>query len=81
MWCEKRLMDYHGSFDKPVGVMESILPLAFLANKIMEEDVPGYNAAVCGEEKGNVASCFGGNRVDLYIRSSLRNAFTMVGFS
>ncbi|KAI3823060.1 hypothetical protein L1987_04486 [Smallanthus sonchifolius] len=66
LWCEKRLMDYHRSFNKgTIGVMEYILPLVFSATRILEEAVPGY------ETKGDSA----GNKVDQYTRSSLKNAF------
>ncbi|KAK4478219.1 hypothetical protein RD792_017502 [Penstemon davidsonii] len=73
-WSEKRLLDYHGSFDRgTVGLMESILPLVFSATKILEEDVPCY--VTVHQEKGEVSDDSTGNRVDYYIRSSLRNAF------
>ncbi|KAK6161280.1 hypothetical protein DH2020_004661 [Rehmannia glutinosa] len=76
-WCEKRLLDYHGNFDRgTVGLMENILPLIFSAKKILEEDVPCYvtsphqgNGDVGGGDDSN------GNKVDYYIRSSSRNAF------
>ncbi|GFP83397.1 hypothetical protein PHJA_000483100 [Phtheirospermum japonicum] len=75
-WCEKRLLDYYGNFDRGnVGVMEHILPLVFSCAKILQDDVPCYVAsphANVGEGYGDDLS---GNRVDYYIRSSLRNAF------
>ncbi|CAH9131089.1 unnamed protein product [Cuscuta epithymum] len=72
-WSEKRLLDYHGSFDKGnVGLMESVLPLVFLATKILEEDVPGYVT------NNGVGDGTAGNRVDHYIRSSIRSAFGKV---
>ncbi|KAD7476893.1 hypothetical protein R6Q59_006893 [Mikania micrantha] len=67
VWCEKRLMDYHGSFSE-VGVMEHILPLVFSATRILEEDVPGV--------RGDIAADSEGNKVDQYTRSSLKNAFS-----
>ncbi|KAA8548863.1 hypothetical protein F0562_000547 [Nyssa sinensis] len=76
-WTEKRLLDYHGNFNGvTVGLMENLLPLLFAATKILEEDVTGI--AVEGQEKGEVAADSTGNRVDQYIRSSLRNAFAKV---
>ncbi|KAA8527798.1 hypothetical protein F0562_035333 [Nyssa sinensis] len=73
-WIEKRLLDYHGSFNKvTVGLMENLLPLVFSATKILEEDVTGISAA--GVERGEERADSTGNRVDHYIRSSLRNAF------
>ncbi|KAL2469646.1 Protein of unknown function (DUF810) [Abeliophyllum distichum] len=75
-WLEKRLLDYHGNFDRgTVGIMENILPLVFSATKILEEDVPGY-ISEAQLEKGEVANDSDGNRIDHYIRSSSRNAFS-----
>ncbi|KAM7485405.1 hypothetical protein LguiA_001414 [Lonicera macranthoides] len=78
-WSEKRLVDYHASFQrgKQVGLMETILPLVFSTTKILEEDVPGFAAAA--QERNGGGSLLDSNsygiRVDHYIRSSLRNAF------
>ncbi|KAK2972214.1 hypothetical protein RJ640_002618 [Escallonia rubra] len=78
-WLEKRLFDYHGSFHRStVGFLESILPLVFSATKILEEDVPGFSTVA--QEKGEVVSDSTGNRVDHYIRTSLRNAFAKMKF-
>ncbi|GMP55911.1 hypothetical protein CsSME_00020576 [Camellia sinensis var. sinensis] len=81
-WSEKRLMCYHESFRRGnVGLMENLLPLVFGAAKILEEDVEkGGVAAVAEQEKekgkGNVVTVdFSGNRVDHYIRSSVKFAF------
>lgn len=72
VWCEKRLMDYHHSFNKEtIGVMQQILPLVFSASGILEEAVPGIG-------KGDVTSDSAGNKVDQYTRSSLKNAFAKV---
>nr|XP_043625138.1 protein unc-13 homolog [Erigeron canadensis] len=70
IWCEKRLMDYHQSFNKAtIGVMEHILPLVFSATRILEE--------AAATEKGDITSdSAAGNKVDQYTRSSLKNAFT-----
>ncbi|XP_073282657.1 protein unc-13 homolog [Primulina huaijiensis] len=73
-WSEKRLLDYHESFDRgTVGIMESILPLVFSATKILEEDIPCYVSI--SQEKGETGDEASGNRIDYYIRASLRNAF------
>ncbi|VFQ85425.1 unnamed protein product [Cuscuta campestris] len=72
-WSEKRLLDYHRKFDKGnVSLMESVLPLVFLASKILEEDVP------CHASHAVVGDGTAGNRVDHYIRSSMRNAFAKI---
>lgn len=77
-WCDKRLLDYHANFNREnISIMESILPLVFSATRILEEDVPGYNSTSHDKDE-DTSSEFSGNRVDLYIRSSLRNAFTKV---
>ncbi|XP_022871406.1 uncharacterized protein LOC111390577 [Olea europaea var. sylvestris] len=76
-WSEKRLLDYHGNFDRgTVGLMEHILPLVFSATKILEEDVPSYYSTAQGNAE--VTDDPAGNRVDHYIRSSLRNAFAKI---
>ena len=77
-WSEKRLLCYHGAFHRAsVGLMENILPLVFAAAKILEDDVIGV--VIVEQEKGGdgiVDST--GNRVDHYIRSSLKYAFAKV---
>ncbi|KAL8484561.1 hypothetical protein ACS0TY_027023 [Phlomoides rotata] len=78
-WCDKRLMDYHANFDRSnLSLMENILPLVFSATKILEEDVPCY---VTSSDQDTSAEAeddddSNGNKVDHYIRSSSRNAFT-----
>ncbi|KAK1362579.1 DUF810 domain-containing protein [Heracleum sosnowskyi] len=74
-WSEKKLLNYHDNFDdfSKLGVMEVLLPLASAVTKI-SEDFPGYATPV--QEDGDLATDQNGNRADLYIRSSLRNAFT-----
>lgn len=83
-WSEKRLLDYHRNFDKGnVALMENVLPLVFLATKILEEDVPGYSTTAVNEagKEGVVPDDTAGNRVDHYIRSSMRNAFAKVWYA
>ncbi|KAF8401961.1 hypothetical protein HHK36_012912 [Tetracentron sinense] len=76
-WSEKRLLNYHESFHKgTIGIMENILPLALSAAKILDEDVMNLGAA--GQERGDAILDSTVNRVDYYIRSSLRNAFTKI---
>ncbi|XP_010934254.2 protein unc-13 homolog [Elaeis guineensis] len=70
-WTEKRLLDYHEKFHRgTLGNMENILSLALSTTRIIAEDVPSM-----GTVMGMTAS---GNRVDYYIRSSMRNAFTKI---
>ncbi|KAK1428992.1 hypothetical protein QVD17_11191 [Tagetes erecta] len=69
VWCEKRLMDYHGSFsDRAIGVMDNILPLVFTATRILEEI----------DQALECSTATVGNKVDQYTRSSLKNAFAKV---
>ncbi|KAL0414273.1 UNVERIFIED_CONTAM: protein unc-13 [Sesamum radiatum] len=78
-WCEKRLLDYHANFDKgTVVLMENILPLLFSTTKILEDDVPCYITSP--QDSGEVVDDSSGNKIDHYIRSSLRNAFAKVNF-
>ncbi|GFY82792.1 hypothetical protein Acr_02g0010320 [Actinidia rufa] len=74
-WSEKRLLCYHGAFHRAsVGLMENMLPLIFAAARILEEDVIGV--VVAEQEKGRDGTVDStGNRVDHYIRSSLKYAF------
>ncbi|CAN4091857.1 unnamed protein product [Withania somnifera] len=55
--------------------MDSIIPLMFSASKILEEDVPGYLSSSAAE-KGDVKDNSKGNRVNHFICSSLRTAFS-----
>ncbi|KAK1267198.1 hypothetical protein QJS04_geneDACA000034 [Acorus gramineus] len=75
-WAEKSMLDYHECFEKGgAGLMENVLPLALSTAKILGEDV---GRVLSGEreplEPVDPVEC----RVDYYIRSSLRNAFTKV---
>lgn len=73
-WMEARLLNYHDNFNRDtIGLMENMLPLLFSLIKILEEDVPDY--VISGQDN---ADEFTGNRVDYYIRSSLKNAFNKV---
>ncbi|KAJ4955665.1 hypothetical protein NE237_012448 [Protea cynaroides] len=74
-WAEKKLLDYHSSFPKAsIGLMENVLPLALSAAKILEEEVASLTALIL-PERTNLIVESAGNRVDYYIRSTLRNAF------
>ncbi|KAK3190389.1 hypothetical protein Dsin_029950 [Dipteronia sinensis] len=78
-WAEKRLLNYHDYFHRgTVGQIENLLPLALLASKILGEDVTITEGA--GHEKGDtkVVVDSTGDRVDHYIRSSVKRAFSKV---
>ncbi|KAJ3682376.1 hypothetical protein LUZ60_014949 [Juncus effusus] len=66
-WVEKKLMQYHESFKGgSVYGMEAMLSLALTAGKIIEKDVPSGTANMSG------------NRMDDYIRTSMRSAFSKI---
>ncbi|KAF7819774.1 protein unc-13-like protein isoform X1 [Senna tora] len=67
-WAEKRLFAYHDTFNNGnIETMQSVVSLAVLSAKMLAEDE--YNRK---RKETDVA----GSRVDNYIRSSLRAAFT-----
>ncbi|KAL6883241.1 hypothetical protein ACP4OV_010655 [Aristida adscensionis] len=70
-WSEKRLLDYHASYEKVIGGaategMEILLSVALDAGKILADRE--------GAGDGN----FAGDRVDYYIRCSMKSAFTNI---
>ncbi|KAF0894054.1 hypothetical protein E2562_033933 [Oryza meyeriana var. granulata] len=71
-WSERRLLDYHDSYEKGIGGaptegMEVLLSLALSAGKI-----------VADRDAAGAAANFAGDRVDYYIRCSMKNAFTKI---
>ncbi|XP_031396396.1 protein unc-13 homolog isoform X2 [Punica granatum] len=77
-WSEKRLFSYHDYFQKgTISVIDNLLPLALTAMKIIGEDIllTGESPEKEKEERSMNSQ---GNRVDGYIRSSLKNAFKKV---
>ncbi|XP_058752647.1 protein unc-13 homolog [Vicia villosa] len=77
-WGEKRLLNYHEFFPRgTTNQIESLLPLVLLVSKILGEDLVISDKE--GREKGDVTIVdSSGDRVDLYIRSSMKNAFDKV---
>uniref|UniRef100_A0ACD5WIY7 Uncharacterized protein n=1 Tax=Avena sativa TaxID=4498 RepID=A0ACD5WIY7_AVESA len=77
-WAEKRLVDYHEMYGNGIGTaaMESALSLALAAGKIIAESVPGMG--ISADRDGGGVGRFSGDRVDYYIRCSMRSAFTKV---
>ncbi|WOK98749.1 hypothetical protein Cni_G07461 [Canna indica] len=62
-WAEMRVLDYHDRFDRDsVSRMEQVVPLAISISKIT------------GDDPSNSPE----ERVNYYIRSSMRNAFTKI---
>jgi hypothetical protein len=77
-WAERRLLNYHDYFQKGnVGQVENLLPVVLSASKILGHDVTLTEGA--GKEEGEVTLVdSSGDRVDYYIRSSVKNAFAKV---
>ncbi|XP_057959137.1 protein unc-13 homolog [Malania oleifera] len=70
-WAEKRLLAYHDTFDSGnIDSMQSIVSLGVSAAKILVEDISNEYRR---KRKGEVDVAR--NRIDTYIRSSLRTAF------
>ncbi|KAF8111674.1 hypothetical protein N665_0073s0033 [Sinapis alba] len=77
-WTEKRLLSYHDYFQRGnVGLIENLLPLALSSSRIVGEDVTISQES--SQEKGDVKLVdSSGERVDYYIRASIKNAFSKV---
>ncbi|XP_042511298.1 protein unc-13 homolog isoform X1 [Macadamia integrifolia] len=70
-WAEKRLLAYHDTFNRTnIESMESIVSLGVTSAKILVEDI-SHEYRKKRKEEVDVAR----NRVDTYIRSSIRTAF------
>ncbi|KAL0710651.1 hypothetical protein Bca4012_017629 [Brassica carinata] len=71
-WTEKRLLSYHDYFQRGnVGLIENLLPLALSSSRILGDDVK------ISQGKGDVKLIdYSGDRVDFYIRASIKNAFS-----
>lgn len=70
-WAEKRLLAYHDTFDSAnIDSMQNIVSLGVSAAKILVEDI-SHEYRRRRKSEVDVAR----NRIDTYIRSSLRTAF------
>ncbi|KAK3212988.1 hypothetical protein Dsin_017694 [Dipteronia sinensis] len=70
-WAEKRLLAYHDTFDREnIDTMQGIVSLGVSAAKILVEDISNEYRR---KRKGEVDVAR--QRIDTYIRSSLRTAF------
>ncbi|XP_068636410.1 protein unc-13 homolog isoform X1 [Aristolochia californica] len=70
-WVERRLLAYHETFHKGnMGSMESIVSLGVSAARLMVEDI-SYEYRRKRKEEVDVTR----NKIEAYIRSSLRTAF------
>ncbi|XP_021849208.2 protein unc-13 homolog [Spinacia oleracea] len=83
-WSEKKLLNYHEGICKSSAhvIMENLLPLVLQARKILDEDV---SATIIARQEHGVGietpPELAGNRVDYYIRSSVRNSFSKIAES
>ncbi|GMJ05466.1 CELLULOSE-RELATED DUF810 [Hibiscus trionum] len=77
-WAEKRLLHYHEYFNKQtIGGVENLLSLALSSMKILGEDVTIMEGE--GNKKGDTMLVDStSDRVDHYIRSSLKTAFAKI---
>lgn len=76
-WLEKRLLNYHEHFlSGSAGQFENLLPLALSASKILSEKL----SVIEGDERENGENRLDSSedRVDRYIRFSVKNAFQKV---
>ncbi|CAD5176212.1 unnamed protein product [Musa acuminata subsp. malaccensis] len=77
-WAEAKVLDYHECFDKEtIASMENIVSLALSTTNIIGED-PLDNGASLVDDDGQAAMDPSVNRVDYYIRSSMRSAFAKI---
>ncbi|KAL4312399.1 hypothetical protein GQ457_01G031380 [Hibiscus cannabinus] len=75
-WAEKRLLRYHEYFNKgSISGLESILSLAQTSANILGEDVT-MKEGKGGKKRDIMLVDFTSDRIDRYIRSSVKNAFT-----
>ena len=79
LWGEKRLLNYHEFFPRgTISQIENLLPLVLSVSKILGEDLVISEDGE-GREKGDITIVdSSGDRVDYYIRSSMKNAFEKV---
>ncbi|XP_061359180.1 protein unc-13 homolog [Gastrolobium bilobum] len=78
-WAENRLVNYHDHFQRgSVGEIENLLPVVLSVSKILGEDLIISDDGE-GGKKGDITIVYSsGDRVDFYIRSSMKNAFEKV---
>ncbi|XP_020225841.1 protein unc-13 homolog [Cajanus cajan] len=78
-WAERRLVDYHEHFQRGnIGQIESVLPVVLSVSQILGEDLVISDDGE-GGEKGDITIVdSSGDRVDYYIRSTIKNAFDKV---
>lgn len=80
-WAEKRLVNYHEYFQRGnIGQIENILPVVLSVSQILGEDLSIFDDGE-GGKKGDITIVdSSGDRVDYYIRSTIKHAFEKVCF-
>ncbi|BAT96600.1 hypothetical protein VIGAN_08356700 [Vigna angularis var. angularis] len=78
-WAEKRLVNYHEYFQRGnIGQIENILPVVLSVSQILGEDLSIFDDGE-GGKKGDITIVdSSGDRVDYYIRSTIKHAFEKV---
>lgn len=78
-WGERLVLNYHEHFPRgTIGQMDSLLPVVLSVSRILGEDLVISDDGE-GGEKGDITIVdSSGDRVDYYIRSSMKNAFDKV---
>ena len=77
-WAEKRLLNYHEHFQRgTLSQLENLLPVVLSVSKILGEDLIISDGE--GGEKADITIVdSSADRIDYYIRSSLKSAFQKV---
>jgi len=80
-WAEKRLVNYHEYFQRGnICQLENVLPVVLLVSQILGEDLT-LSDDVGGGKKGDITIVdSSGDRVDYYIRSTIKSSFEKVCF-
>ncbi|KAL9319379.1 hypothetical protein ACSQ67_015896 [Phaseolus vulgaris] len=78
-WAEKRLVNYHEYFQRGnICQLENVLPVVLLVSQILGEDLT-LSDDVGGGKKGDITIVdSSGDRVDYYIRSTIKSSFEKV---
>ncbi|PKA58716.1 hypothetical protein AXF42_Ash000809 [Apostasia shenzhenica] len=78
-WAERKLLDYHSAFGKcSIGLMEKVLAMALTTAKITSESLSSFSGAEKDDDgAGEVINSLA-FRVERYIRTSLKSAFTKI---
>ncbi|TKY53684.1 DUF810 protein [Spatholobus suberectus] len=78
-WAEKRLIDYHEHFPRGnIGHIENVLPVVLSVSQILGEDLIISDDGEWGGKGDITIVDSSGDRIDYYIRSTIKNAFEKV---